>query len=347
MRASRQVESRLSAAQARKIVSRFPGQVVGVVGDLMLDELIQGTAGRISPEAPVPVVLLPEKSRPELFPGGAGNVVANLAALGARPLPVGVVGRDQTGRQVLELLARSCPDSQAVIQENHRVTPRKIRIVAHQQQLLRVDHEAPKPLAQQSAFELRRALERILPSMKALVVSDYNKGTVSAELHSWILAKAREKKIPTFVDLKPENAAGCRGATLVAPNAQEAERMTGLTLRDRASLEEAGRRLLAQLDCSYLLVTRGGEGMSLFETQGDVLHIPAATRPVYDVTGAGDTVMATLSLAYCSGATMKEAALLANLAGLMAVLKFGTAQITRDELMKAISPTQGSQRRKR
>ena len=325
------------AAKARKIVGRFSRKPVGVVGDFMLDELIQGSAARISPEAPVPVVLVGEKSRPELYLGGAGNVVANLASLGARPVPVGVVGNDRTGHEVLRLLAEVSSGSKAVIVEKRRVTPRKTRIVAHQQQLLRLDHESPRPLSPQGAARIEECLAGILPRLKALIISDYNKGTLTPQLMSRILDLARQKGVPTFVDPKPDNAEGCRGATLAAPNLHEAEQITGLRIQDTSSLERVGKKLRTLLHCSYLLVTRGGEGMSLFDARGGVAHIPAKTRRVYDVTGAGDTVIATLCLAYSSGATMLEAAKLANLAGLTAVSKFGTAQVSRKELLKAIA----------
>ena len=325
------------AAKALQIVRRFSRQPIGVVGDFMLDELIQGSAARISPEAPVPVVLVGEKARGGIYLGGAGNVVRNLASLGARPIPFGIVGKDRTGREVLRLLSEVCPDSKAVIVENRWVTPRKTRIVAHQQQLLRLDQESPRPLSPSAMSRLEEDLTKILPRLKALVLSDYNKGTLTPGLMSRILDLARQKGVPSFVDPKPENAEGCRGATLAAPNLHEAEQMTGLRIKDIPSLERVGKKLRTLLECSYLLVTRGGEGMSLFDPNGGVAHIAAETRPVYDVTGAGDTVIAALSLAYSAGATMLEAARLANLAGLTAVLKFGTAQVPRKELLKAIA----------
>ncbi len=325
--------TRLDSRKAERIVKRFAGKRIGILGDFMLDELIQGTAARISPEAPVPVVLLDEKSRPEIFPGGAGNVAANLASLGARPVPFGVVGRDETGRQIHLLLRGLTSSTSGLIQESRRITPRKTRIVAHQQQLLRIDQEAPKRISSASRTKLVRSLSTALRRLDALVISDYNKGTVSAELLGNALAQARRKRVPTFVDLKPENTEGCRGATLVTPNLHEAEQMAGFAIRDARTLARAGKRLLALFACGYLLITQGGEGMTLFAGNGETSHISTQTQPVYDVTGAGDTVIATLAAAYGAGASMTEAAQLANLAGLAAVLKFGTARVSRLELL--------------
>ena len=324
------------AAKAQQIVKRFSRKPIGVIGDLMLDELIQGSAARISPEAPVPVVLVDERTRGKLYLGGAGNVVRNLASLGAQPIPFGIVGKDRTGHEVQRLLSEVCPNSETVIMESRWVTPRKTRIVAHQQQLLRIDNESPRPLSSSAMSRMEESLAKVLPRLKAIVISDYDKGTLTPGLISRILKLARQKGIPSFVDPKPENAKGCHGATLVAPNLQEAEQMTRLRIKNITSLERVGKTLRASLECSYLLVTRGGDGMSLFDPRGGVTHIAAETRPVYDVTGAGDTVIAALSLAYGSGATMFEAARLANLAGLIAVLKFGTAQVPRKELLRAI-----------
>jgi D-beta-D-heptose 7-phosphate kinase/D-beta-D-heptose 1-phosphate adenosyltransferase len=170
-----------------------------------------------------------------------------------------------------------------------------------------------------------------------VVISDYRKGSVTNELSNYVCALARQKRTPVFVDPKPEHPEICRHATLVTPNLREAELMAGVPLRDRNQLRLAGRRLLAELGCPYLLITRGSEGMTLFEAEGDVHEIASVARPVYDVTGAGDTVIAVLALAYSSGATMKEAAELANLAGGLVVVKFGTAVPSPHELLQAIA----------
>lgn len=303
----------------------------------MLDELLRGDASRISPEAPVPVVLMGDHDAGEGFPGGAGNVAANIAALGGRAVPFGAIGKDETGRRLRQLLESRRIPCGTLVQERGRVTPRKIRIVAHQQQLLRLDFEKPASISERTVESLARSFARWVRRLNALVISDYRKGSVTAELCNPISALARQRRLAVFVDPKPEHPEICRHATAVTPNLREAELMAGVPLGNRSQLELGGRRLLAELDCAYLLITRGSEGMTLFEASGDIHDIPGLPRPVYDVTGAGDTVIAALALAYASGATMKEAAELANLTAGRVVLKFGTAEISSQELLQALA----------
>lgn len=317
-----------------QIIRRFKGKTIGVLGDFMLDELMRGEATRISPEAPVPVVLMSDHRTTEGFPGGAGNVAANIAALGGRPIPFGVTGEDESGRQLRSLLRSRRIPCDTLVRERGRITPRKVRIVAHQQQLLRLDFEKPARLSPASAESIARSFERCV-GLSGLIISDYRKGTVTTELCSRVSTLARQRRVPVFVDPKPEHPEICRHATAVTPNLREAELMAGVPLRQRAELRLGGRRLLAELDCRYLLITRGSGGMTLFEAGGGVQEIPSLSRPVYDVTGAGDTVIAVLALAYASGASMKEAAELANRAGGLVVLKFGTAEVTPRELLDA------------
>jgi D-beta-D-heptose 7-phosphate kinase/D-beta-D-heptose 1-phosphate adenosyltransferase len=303
----------------------------------MLDELLRGEANRISPEAPVPVVLMREQRAAEGFPGGAGNVVANIAALGGQPVPFGALGADKTGKQLLALLKSRRIPVDTLVQERGRVTPRKVRIVAHQQQLLRLDFEKPDSISSRTAQLLTRHFTRWVGRLEALIISDYRKGSVTTDLCHHISTLARQRRVPVFVDPKPEHPEICRHSTLVSPNLREAELMAGMPLRGPLQLEAGGRRLLADLDCSHLLITQGSSGMTLFEAGGAVHQITSVPRPVYDVTGAGDTVIAVLALAYSSGASMKEAAQLANLAGGRVVLKFGTAEITTQELLNAVA----------
>ena len=328
----RKIQARLG-----KILRRFNNQTVGVLGDFMLDELLRGKATRISPEAPVPVVLMDGHPRREHFPGGAGNVAANIRALGGRPIPFGAIGTDETSKQLCDELQARGVHCGALIREPGRITPRKLRITAHQQQLLRLDFEKPAPISSQTSGLLVRSFARWAPKLDALVISDYQKGSVQNELCNQVSTIARQRRIPVFVDPKPELPEICRHATAVTPNLREAELMAGRPMRDRTSLEAAGRQLLAVLDCSYLLITEGAEGMTLFEKNGRVHKIAADARPVYDVTGAGDTVLAVLALAFCSSAEMSEAAELANLAAGQVVLKFGTSEVSQQELLKALT----------
>jgi rfaE bifunctional protein kinase chain/domain len=317
------------------LVRGFRGRTIGVLGDFMLDELLHGEATRISPEAPVPVVMLRDPNAAEGYPGGAGNVAANIAALGGRPIPLGAIGRDESGRRLKELLRKRGVTCSTLVAEPGRLTPRKVRIVAHQHQLLRLDFERPAAISSATANSLVRGFARWVGHLDALVISDYQKGTVTTELCRQVLTLARQRRVAVFVDPKPEHPEICRGATLVTPNLHEAELMAGVPLRERRQLEIGGRRLLAELGCTNLLVTRGADGMTLFEQNGGVQEIASVPRPVYDVTGAGDTVIAVLALAYCAGANLREAAALANLAGGCVVLKFGTAQVSPQELLEA------------
>lgn len=330
----------MATKQARlaRIVRSFRGKTIGVLGDYMLDELLRGEATRISPEAPVPVVLIRDRDAAEgFFPGGAGNVAANVAALGGRPIPFGVTGDDESGESLRDLFRRRGIACGTLLKDADCVTPRKVRIVAHQHQLLRLDFEKPTEISSRTSRLLARHCTRWLSKLKALIVSDYRKGTLTTELCNQIVSAARQRRVPVFVDPKPDRQEICQNATVVTPNLHEAELMAGVPLRDRRQLEVGGRRLLAELGCSYLLITRGAEGMTLFESGGDIREIRSVPRPVYDVTGAGDTVIAVLALAVTAGASMKEAAELANLAASRVVLKFGTAEITPLELLEAVT----------
>jgi D-glycero-beta-D-manno-heptose-7-phosphate kinase len=324
-------------ARLARIIRGFPRRTIGVLGDYMLDELLRGEATRISPEAPVPVVKMGSPHEGELYAGGAGNVAVNIAALGGRAIPFGVIGNDESGDRLRALLRSRRIPTASLLREPGRVTPRKVRIVAHQHQMLRLDFEAPAQVSSRSEASLTRSFARWVGRLDALVISDYQKGTVTLKLCQQVSALARQKRVPVFVDPKPEHPEICRSATVVTPNLREAEWMAGITMHNRQALETGGQRLLADFDCSYLLITRGSEGMTLFESNGDVHDISSVPRPVYDVTGAGDTVIAVLALAFSSGATMKEAAELANLAGSRVVLKFGTAEITPRELLAAVA----------
>jgi rfaE bifunctional protein kinase chain/domain len=323
-------------SQLEDLARRFRGLRTGILGDLMLDELVRGEATRISPEAPVPVVLMRDPGRREIFPGGAGNVAANVAALGGKPMVFGAVGDDEPGRRLKNLLADRGIDAAGLVSEPGRITPHKTRIVAHQHQLVRLDVEQPRPLSAQSARLLARRFARRAADLDALIISDYLKGSVTTELAGQISAIARQRGIPVLVDPKPENPEVCEGATVATPNLHEAELMARTQLRDADARQSAAPSLRATLGCSALLITRGADGMTLVEPDGAVREIPSHPRPVYDVTGAGDTVIAVMALALAAGAPLPDAASLANVAGGCVVLKFGTAVITLDELVAAL-----------
>jgi rfaE bifunctional protein kinase chain/domain len=265
--------------------------------------------------------------------GGAANVAANVRALGGQARIVGIVGRDAFGRQVVRELRHIGVGVAGVVQSRAFPTVRKIRILAHQQQVVRLDRERPADSPALAAEVLRRVL-RILRSVDGVVVSDYGKGVVTPELLA-SLAERRDGRPNVFIDPKKGNFAHYRRATLVKPNLEAAAQASGIEIADEASLQRAGERLVRMWESDAVLVSRGEEGMSLFQP-GRRRHFPTAAREVYDVTGAGDTVLATAALAVGAGASFEEAAVLANRAAGIVVAKVGTECATAEELLHAL-----------
>jgi len=323
----------LSAARARKLIKSMQGSRVLVLGDVMLDEFIWGRVARISPEAPVPVV---EVTGQSFHLGGAGNVASNVRALGGGAVLAGVVGADNAGQRVRDALKAAGVETRLAVTEGGRPTTMKTRIIAHNQQVVRADREQSDEIPDALEARLLADVRETLPSCHALILSDYQKGVVTPRLTRAVVALARRRRIPVLVDPKVRHFALYRRVTLVTPNQQEAEEATGLRVRTAADLQAVGRRLLELLDCSAALVTRGEHGMSLFERGRPPLHVPTAAREVFDVTGAGDTVIATLGLALGAGAPLPDAARLANYAAGVVVGKLGTATATPEELQAAV-----------
>ncbi|HSE98671.1 MAG TPA: D-glycero-beta-D-manno-heptose-7-phosphate kinase, partial [Blastocatellia bacterium] len=320
--------------RATEITGRFAGKRIVVLGDLMLDEFIWGRVRRISPEAPVPVV---EVERQTLALGGAGNVVSNLFALGAVAIPLGVVGEDADGDRLRSAFAALNASTDGLVTDAGRPTTLKTRIIAHNQQVVRADRENRAPVEQAVEDRVIDAFSREIEEADAVVVSDYNKGLLTPGLLSRALGRARERKLTVCLDPKMRSFAHYQPVTVITPNNQEAAEAAGIAIEDEPSLIEAGRRILDSIECRAVLVTRGEEGMTLFADGGLVTHIPTVAREVYDVTGAGDTVIATLAVALVSGADLVEAAVLANHAAGVVVGKVGTATVTRKELFDTIN----------
>jgi rfaE bifunctional protein kinase chain/domain len=323
----------LVRARAEQLTARFADRRIAVLGDLMLDEFIWGRVRRISPEAPVPVV---EVERQTLVLGGAGNVAANLVALGARPALIGVAGKDADADRLRAAFANVGISSDGIVVDRSRATTLKMRIVAHNQQVVRADRESRAPIAPEVEEAIIARFAGALDTADAVVVSDYNKGLLTPRVLKATLAAARERAIPVCLDPKTRSFTNYQPVTVITPNHQEAAEAAGLAIEDESSLIEAGRRLLGAIDCRAVLVTRGEEGMALFTDGGEVTHIATVAREVYDVTGAGDTVIATLGLALAAGASFAEAAILANHAAGVVVGKVGTATVTRDELLATL-----------
>jgi rfaE bifunctional protein kinase chain/domain len=318
----------LLTSDARALVDRMRGRSILVVGDLMIDEWIWGAVSRISPEAPVPVVAVTNHS---FTLGGAGNVANNLVALGARVEFVGTVGEDAFAVDVRRMLREEAVDDRGVFTVGDRPTTRKTRIVAHNQQVVRADWEDAAPLTASDRARVAGYVRERAAGCDAVILSDYAKGLLSAE----IVEAARACPL-VLADPKPQNLELFAGVTCVAPNAHEAEAASGIKITDEASLERAGTRLLEILQCKYVVITRGEHGMSLFGSQGERLTIPSVARTVFDVSGAGDTVIAVLSLALAGGASIERAMQLANFAAGAVVEKLGTATASGDEIIALI-----------
>ena len=331
----------LSPTRGGALLEAMRGRRVLVLGDVMLDEFIWGRVGRISPEAPVPVVEVTGQSD---HLGGAGNVAANVRSLGGATTLAGVIGRDDAGRRIEEALERTGIVSCLESSDAGRPTTVKTRVIAHGQQVVRTDREEKGDIAAEAEGALVASVRRELPSAEALVISDYQKGAVTASLLRKVLPLARRRRMPVLVDPKQRHFRRYRGVTVVTPNQIEAEEATGLSLREEGDLVAAGRRILSLLGCRAALVTRGEHGMSLFERGRKPVHVPAAAREVFDVTGAGDSVIATMALAVAAGATLPEAAVLANCAAGVVVGKVGTATASigevRELLPRAIAAAQ-------
>jgi rfaE bifunctional protein kinase chain/domain len=340
------------ALRLKRLIPRFRGRRIGVVGDLMLDRYLWGTASRLSPEAAVPVIDFVGQSE---WLGGAGNVAANLAALGARVAAFGVTGDDEADRALRACFRDVAIDGKGVITDPKRVTTVKTRIIARHQQVVRVDRERREPLQSATEEKILRALFATLARLDALVISDYDKGLVTDAFADRVLSAAHQRKVPVFVGLRTEKLYAYRGSRAVTCNLKEASHLVGRPLNDEKSIAEAGRALLARFGCGAVVITRGSMGMSVFEeTSPRHLYIPATSsevtyaragqpgielgstgRQVFDVTGAGDTVLSVLALAVAAGASLADAATLANAAAGVVVGKLGTATLTPKELAHA------------
>ena len=311
-----------------RIVKRFGKQRVLVLGDLMLDRYIWGDVSRISPEAPVPVV---EVKSDSLQLGGAGNVARNLESLGGAPILAGVVGGDAEGRWIKSQAAGS---GRGILIDSARPTIVKTRIIAHHQQVVRVDLErrgaVPEGLAEGLAAFAAKA------DYDGLLVSDYNKGIVTPALMKRVLAAAGERRAPVFVDPKVENFQLYSPVTLITPNHFEAEKVVRHPCRTDEEVERAGSEIMALIVCRYLIIKRGEQGMTVFQKGKKPIHIPTVAREVYDVTGAGDTVIAAAALSLLAGASIEQAAAIATAAAGIVVGKIGTAAVTSKELLAAL-----------
>jgi D-beta-D-heptose 7-phosphate kinase/D-beta-D-heptose 1-phosphate adenosyltransferase len=325
----------LSQDRAREVVRRIQNVAVVVLGDIMLDEFVWGDVTRISPEAPVPVV---EVRRESAHLGGAANVLANLVALGARARLVGVVGDDVAGQRLRTELREASPaqTDEMIVIDRSRPSTVKTRIIAHNQTVVRADRERSAPVDAQTEDRIIGVLRREIKEASALLVSDYDKGAVTPRILNEILTLAYGRGIPVLIDPKIRNFDAYRPATLITPNHHEALRLTGTEEDTDEGLKRAAQLIRERTGCDSVLITRGPGGMMLMEGQQEPVYVATAAREVYDVTGAGDTVIATLAASLAAGASMLEAAILANHAAGIVVGKVGTATASASELTEAI-----------
>jgi len=315
----------------RRFLDQASSVRILVAGDVMLDTYVSGTASRISPEAPVPVVSV---SRRLYLPGGAANVAANILALGARVSLAGATGVDESAIRLRRELDRTGANLDALVEDATRLTTTKTRITAHGQQIVRFDEEDGSPLSPATEALLRTRCEDVLPGVDACVISDYAKGVVSDSFCRWLIGAAVKSNKPVIVDPKSRDLARYRGATVVTPNLKETAAAAGETIETSGDLTRAVNLILPQIAPSALLVTRGEEGMSLFEQHQTARHLPALRNEVADVTGAGDTVAGVLAIALGLGFTILDAASIANIAAGIAVGHPGTWAVQREELLE-------------
>lgn len=324
--------------RAAEIIDRFAIPKVIVVGDIMVDHFIWGKVSRISPEAPVPVV---EVARESQMLGGSANVLNNILSAGGNALIAGVVGNDQMGRWLIERLEKTGISTRGIVREE-RPTTVKTRVVAHSQQVVRFDRESRKAILASSIERILEYIEAEKGRLGAIVISDYNKGIVSEQLLKGVRQLARGTDIVICVDPKRSDFSVYRGVDVITPNHLEAEAALGIVDMNgqdpgkEARLSEAAKDLLGKYGFKCLLITRGEMGMSLFTRGGEMVHIPAMGKEVFDVTGAGDTVIGIFALSMAAGARYREAAYLANKAAGIVVGKVGTATVTAGELKDSL-----------
>jgi len=321
-------------AALRKVVDRFSGARILVIGDVMMDRFVWGKVSRISPEAPVPVVVVDHE---DFRLGGAANVVNNIDGLGGKGILCGVVGDDEMGQRIIDALARRDIKTQGIFVEKGRQTTVKTRIFANQQQVVRIDRERTDHLKSSTLRDLMGFLAERMKDSDGMILSDYGKGVLSGKLIRGLIHKARESKKFVMVDPKSKDYSIYKGVTVITPNTKEASEASGVFITDEVSLEKAGKKLLKKLRCDALVITRGEEGVTIFEKNQAPFSVGTVAKEVYDVTGAGDTVIGAIALALSAGAKIRAAAEIANYAAGIVVGKMGTATATREELLRAIT----------
>jgi D-beta-D-heptose 7-phosphate kinase/D-beta-D-heptose 1-phosphate adenosyltransferase len=317
------------------LVEQFGKRELLVIGDLMLDRFIWGDVERISPEAPVPVLRVTSES---FSLGGAANVIHNVCSLGGRVTACGIVGDDAAGRRIVQELRRVGASTAGIIPDRRYQTIQKTRVIARprHQQIVRLDRENHEPIAERCLKRLRNFILRRIDRYHAIVISDYGKGVIHDALLASLAERARNKHVLSVIDPKKENYSRYSFPTLVTPNKDEASQASGVAIHDDQTLIAAGRKLVKMWRAKAVLITRGPDGMSLFRSGGTVTHFPTEAKEMFDVTGAGDTVVAVCALALACGARMEDAAVMANMAAGLVGDEVGTVAVPVEKLKKTI-----------
>ncbi len=314
----------------KRIIDRFKNKKILVIGDLMVDEYIWGKVSRISPEAPIPVV---DVEKDEFKPGGAANVILNLTSLGAKVYSAGVVGDDGAAHKLLKYLKKNKVNIESIVIDKKRPTTIKTRVIAHSQQVVRIDREKRISVSQNIIDKIIDKIKKNIKNVDAIIFSDYGKGVITEELVKFVVKNAKTNIINA--DPKPKNIKIFKDVTLISPNKKEAQEATGVHIENENDIDKAAEQLKEITNAKAILLTRGEEGMTLyFENQK--CHIPTVAREVYDVTGAGDTVISVITLALTTGANFKDSAYLSNIAAGKVVAEIGVAVLKPNELKGAV-----------
>lgn len=314
-------------------IEQFSNTRILVIGDLMLDRHLRGTASRICPEAPVPVV---DSVSESANPGGAGNVARNIRALGGEAILAGIIGNDAEGRALRDLLENAGVNTEGVLVTTDRPTTSKTRIIADRQQVVRLDKEITDDMDNGIINRVLNFVNDRLRFIDSILISDYDKGLITPYLLQSLIPLARTSGKPVMIDPKFKHFPGYKGATVIKPNLKEACAITQISTQDETSVRIMGHWLLKNLECKIVLITRGKDGMTLLTDNGDAVSIPAISRDVYDVAGAGDTTVSAFTLGLTAGMNPLEAAVLSNVAGGLAVGKIGVTPISKSELFNEI-----------
>ncbi len=316
----------------KDLFKNFGNTGILVIGDLMVDQYIWGKVRRISPEAPVPVVEVTEEN---LLLGGAANVAHNILSLGGKVFIAGAIGRDDTGKILINKLSERGFNTDGIVIDGSRPTTVKTRVIAHSQQVVRFDREVRADIGRSTLSMILDYVASSLPEIKGIIISDYCKGIITRSLIKRLLEITRSR-VFIAADPKIGHFDYYKRLSLITPNINEASFGSGIDIIDEKTLVAAGRALLKKLQCRAVIITRGDEGMTLFEKNGAVTNIPTCPREVYDVSGAGDTVIAALTLCHAAGADLKDAAIIANHAAGVVVAKVGTAVATQQEILNSM-----------